>query len=134
MFAFGAKPAEPTNVMLVPANVPGCVKAPPRAFKVNDAVPVSIAVAGKVKVVPAIALTALFATLVKEAIVSALTSTMLTAPPLSVTAAWKSFAASVSVISPVPALIALVPVTFNAPSCVIGPLLLVATRLPPTVP
>ena len=132
--ALMATPVLPSKVILVPFKAPGNVRLPPKARRVSEAVPVSMAPAGMLNVVPAIALTAWLVPLTSDVIVKAFTSRMLTAPPANDTEPTKSLLMFASVISPVPALIALVPVTVNAPSCVIAPLLLVATRLPPTVP
>ncbi len=66
--------------------------------------------------------------------VSASTSVICAAPPVRLTAPVKLLPVLVSAIVPVPALIALVPVTSSAPAWLIAPLLLVASRLPVTVP
>ncbi len=121
-----ASPLEPTSV-IVPepvVNVPVVASVPPLLRKSMLPVPVlKLVTAGKVSVVPAIAVIPVFAPSAGAANVNALLSVTETLVPvlLSVTAPMKSFVPVVSVIGKGPVVKLAAPVTNNAPLCVIAP-------------
>ncbi len=119
----------PALTLLVPATIsaPDCETAPPLLVAVRlpptlpwprPSAPLEVAVSAPVASAPS---------------VSALASVIWVAPPVRETAPWKSLAEA-SVIAPAPALTLLVPATISAPDCETAPPLLVAVRLPPTLP
>ena len=125
-------PLLPNKLTVPPLSAPAVLRLPPWLCRSIAPVPVLIADAGNVSVVPAFAVNAVLTPNVSAARVKALVSRMLTLTPvlLSVTAPVKSLPALAKVIALAPAVMLVAPPTFRTPVCMTAPPLLMA-RPPP---